>query len=268
LTVVDPTLAGSAVLTPSVDTSIFSAGSTKPQGTASMIAGRRQNGIIDRALLRFDLSTVPPHSVIQSAQLQLTVTRVPRSPANSDFSLYRLLRPWDVSANWTFSTTGSPWAGPGASAGNDFLATPTATRFITGGGPYDFGPVSLLTADVQLWANDPAANHGWLLKSENESAGGTARHFGSSETPQAPRLVIDYGAPAPSPVLINPSVAGNIFTFQFTAAPGWIYRVEAQTDPGGSWTTITNAEAGAATSPVLISVPRAASRQFYRVLVE
>src|SRR5688572_1196056 len=267
LTVIDPTVAGSVALAPSVDTSIYSAGS-KPQGTASLIAGRRRNGITDRALLRFNLNEIPSQTVIQSARLQLTVTRIPQSPANSDFSLHRMLRSWNVDANWSLATAGSPWANFGGSSGTDFVSSPTATRLIAGGGPYDFGPTSQLTADVQLWLNDPGANHGWLLKSESETTSGTARHFGSSESAEAPRLVFDYATPAPRPVLTNPGLAGGTFTFQFNGAPGWIYRVESQTGLNGAWSTVTNAEAGAATSPVVITIRQEQPGRFYRVLAE
>lgn len=267
LTVLDPTLSQSVALTPSTDTTISSAGAN-PQGTASVLAGRRRNGIVDRGLLRFSLTTIPSNAVVQSVRLQLTVTRVPRSPANSDFSLYRMLRSWGIDASWTAATGGSPWASPGAGSGSDFAATASARRLVTGGGPYDFGPSQELTADILPWINDPLSNHGWLLKSENETSSGTARHFGSSESPQAPRLLLDYSTPAPRPVLANARLAGGAFTFQFTAAPGWIYRVESQTGLGGSWSTVTNAEAGAATSPIVVTAPQQSPGRFYRVLAE
>lgn len=267
LTVIDPTLAGSVALTPSTDTTI-SSGGANPQGTASVLAGRRRNGILDRGLLRFNLSTIPSNAVVQSVRLQLTVTRVPRSPANSDFSLYRMLRPWGTDANWTAATAGSPWGSPGAGSGSDFAATASARRLVMGGGPYDFGPSPEVTADILAWINDPLSNHGWLLKSENETSSGTARHFGSSESPQAPRLLFDYSTPAPRPVLTNPRLTGGVFTFQFNGAPGWIYRVESQTALNGAWNTVTNAEAGAATSPVVITIPQEQPGRFYRVLAE
>jgi hypothetical protein len=267
LIVFDPTLQASLALAPSVDTSIFSF-LGKPQGTASVIAGRRGNGVIDRALLRFDLPPIPPNPVIHSARLQLTVTRVPRSPANSDFSLHRMLRSWAADASWTSATAGSLWASPGIGSGSDFAATASATRFVSGGGPYDFGPSPELTADILSWISDPPSNHGWLLKSENESSPQTARHFGSSESPQAPRLLLDYSTPAPRPVLTNPQLVGGALTFQFTGAPGWIYRVESQTGLSGAWNTVTNAEAGAATNPIVITVPHQPAGRFYRVLAE
>jgi hypothetical protein len=267
LTVSDPTLPQSVSLTPTLDTSI-SSGGANPQGTASVLAGRRRNGVTDRGLLRFNLTTIPSNAVVQSARVQLTVTRVPRSPANSDFSLYRMLRPWGIDASWTAATGGSPWASPGASSGSDFAATASARRLVTGGGPYDFGPSPELTADILAWINDPLSNHGWLLKSENETSSGTARHFGSSESPQPPRLLLGYSTPAPRPVLTNPRLAGGAFTFQFDGTPGWIYRVESQTGLNGAWNTVTNAEAGAATSPVVITAPLQLPGRFYRVLAE
>jgi hypothetical protein len=267
LTVIDPTLPATLALTPAGDTSIFSSGSN-PQGISSILAGTRNNGVRDRGLLRFEIDSLPPGAVIHSARLQLTVTRVPRSPVNSDFSLHRLLRFWGPDASWNFRTSGMSWSVPGAASPTDYSAVRSATRFIMGGGTYEFGPAAQLTADVIDWINNPESSYGWILKTENEAAFSTARHFGSAESAQPPRLLIDYSTPAPQPHLTNLSLQNGNFTFRFNGTAGWIYRVESRPALSGAWTTITNAPAGAATNAIVITVPYAPPHRFYRVLAE
>jgi hypothetical protein len=267
LTVIDPTGVKNLTLGPALDTSIYSA-SGNPQGAATILAGTRGNGIVDRGLLRFDLTSVPSAAVISSAKLRLIVVRIPRSPANSDFSLHRMLKPWGPDATWSTATAGVPWAAPGGTNGIDFASVRSATRFVTGGGIYDFGPSSRFIAEVSDWVSNPAVNYGWLLKTESEGVLRTARHFGASESTQPPQLFLEYSTPASRPYLTDLSLGGGNFSFRFAGTAGWIYRVETQTALGGTWTTVTNAPAGAATAPILITVPYLSANHFYRVVAE
>jgi hypothetical protein len=266
LQVTDPR-SGTLALRPIMDISFYSSG-VNPQGAGTILVGTRNNGIVDRGLLKFDLSSIPPSTRIQSARVQLTVVKLPRAPSNSSFSLYRMLTPWDASATWFNPTAGTLWAGPGTLAGADYSASSSSTSFITGGGQYDFGPTANLLNDVQNWLTNAASNNGWLIKSESEDLGRSARHFGSSESTSPPQLLIDYLVPAPSPTLTNIRIQSQTnFTFQLNGAPGWIYTVESRDNVDhGPWTTITNAPAGPATNPILISLPLTPPQGFYRVL--
>jgi hypothetical protein len=267
LIVIDPRARKQLALTPAVDTSIFSSGGN-PMGAGSILAGTRSNGIRDRGLMRFNLASISAGAVIESAWLRLTVTRVPQSPANSDFSLHRMLKAWGTDATWNNATAGVPWVAPGAASGVDFAGVKSATRFVAGGGAYDFGPSAQLISDISSWINDPAANYGWLLKTDSESVLRTARHFGSSESTQRPQLSLEYSTPAPRPHLTDISLAGGNFAFRFAGTAGWFYRVQTQADFAGPWTTVTNVAAGAATTPIEISVPQTDGNHFYRVIAE
>ena len=117
INVIDPR-PKTVILTPSMDTSIYSGG-TKPQGNSTILSGRRGNGVIDRALLRFDFSAIPTNAVVQSAQLELTVVRAPGfDPVY--FQLHRLLTTWDTNASWQQSAAGRQWSAPGGAVGVDY----------------------------------------------------------------------------------------------------------------------------------------------------
>jgi hypothetical protein len=265
LSIIDPT-GSNFFLTflPVLDTSIFSAG-VNPRGVVSILAGTRDNGIRDRGLLRFDLSSLPRSALIESARLRLTVTGVPRTPPQAMFHLHRMLKPWAADANWANATAGVPWAAPGAHAGTDYSTSTSATCLVGFGGAYDFGPSAQFAADIQTWLADPATNHGWILKTENELLAQSARHFGSSESTQPPQLVLKLFARAR---LIDARMQGGNFKFAFDAVDGWFHRVESSESlENNPWTTVTNLPAGPART-ISISVPITPTSRFYRVISE
>lgn len=264
LTIIDPTATNFFTFLPVLDTSIYSGG-INPQGALSILAGTRNNGTRDRGLLRFDLRSLPPAALIESAYLRLIVTRVPPTPPQSQFDLHRMLRPWGADATWANATAGVPWTAPGGQAGTDYSMSTSATRLVTFGGPYDFGPSAQLAADVQTWLANPGTNYGWMLKAGNELLARTARHFGSSESTQPPQLFLKLSGRAR---LINANIQGNTFNFSFDALDGWFHRVECRDNlESGAWTTITNVPAGPP-RPIHISTPLSPARRFYRVLSE
>jgi len=264
LQVIDPR-SGTLTLTPAIDTSFFSSG-INPQGT-TILVGTRNSGVVDRGLLRFDVSSIPPGAVLQSVRLRLNVVKIPRLPANSNFSLYRMLTSWDASASWANATATIAWAGLGTLSGVDYVAAASGTQFIGDVGFYEFEPTANLLADVQAWQTNTTSNNGWLLKCESEGIGRSARHFGSSESASPPQLIIDYSVPAPPPTLAQ--LQSTNLIFQVSGAPGWLYAVERRDNiDHGPWIEITNAPAGAATNPILFSLPLSPPQGFYRVSVK
>lgn len=78
------------------DTSLLEvAPSNNHGGFFGMNAGTTQNFKRTRAIFRFDLSSLPTNTVVQSAVVELAVTRQPDEPSPSiTFGLHRMLRPW------------------------------------------------------------------------------------------------------------------------------------------------------------------------------
>ncbi len=75
-----PGSCGAALLTliPSADTSLMEVAPTNNNGAQQwLLSGTTQNTPNTRALMRFDLSALPAHSIIRSARLILAVTRQP-----------------------------------------------------------------------------------------------------------------------------------------------------------------------------------------------
>jgi hypothetical protein len=266
--------AASITLNPAQDTFIaeyISFPDSNGTGT-EMIVGTQGSNVgfaKNRGLIQFDLSSIPPGAAINSVTLRLTVTtRVPQTPVSSNFNLHRLTRPWDeLESTWFLRLDANEnWGTPGGQAGADFTETSSARVQVSGLGDYAFESTPELVADVNAWLADPGANHGWLVKTEDESIGFTARHFASREgSTGAPVLEVQFEAPEP-PRISLAAITGNQFCLHFTALQGKSYIVERRDlVDSGEWTAITNLPPADVTGEMVICDPLGMATAFYRV---
>jgi hypothetical protein len=141
-----------------------------------------------RALVRFDLSSIPQGLSIDSAELQLYTTQVPSA-----------LRTYDVhrlTAGWTES--GVTWNSNGTNnwdtSGGDFAATPTNSTQL--GLDLNVWVAWNITEDVRGWYNGTYPNYGTLLKDQSENSSVNYEiWFASKEYATAayrPRLVVRF----------------------------------------------------------------------------
>ncbi|HZZ71614.1 MAG TPA: DNRLRE domain-containing protein [Pirellulales bacterium] len=218
---------------PAADNTIYSEDDNSAGQTATLFVGGDSiapTADARRAMLEFDLSSIPAGSTITAASLTLNVTTVGGNDQTTrDISLYKLTAAW---GEGTSHNTGG--GGPGSGGGNgfnptqggstwnygfyntnlwttpggDFVSTPSATAAIagaTGAVTFPF-PVTWtstdLIADVQSWIDAPGSNFGWLLKSASETSPKSTRQFDSREATESgavlPTLSISY-TPAPEP---------------------------------------------------------------------
>ena len=210
-------------LQPVADTTLIQLASGNNLGGAAYFnAGTSGNGgYLNRALIRYDLSSIPAGSVITSVSLTFDVIRQAQSGSqNSYFSLRRVFQSWGEGvqiaedgnqlgqgapaapgeATWDSRFAGSAaWSQPGGAPGVDYSGTPSSTALSapTGEQMY-FGPTPALMADVQTWVGQPGLNFGWMLMTESEGTERTARMFASRESGFGPTLEIEF-SPVPEP---------------------------------------------------------------------
>src|ERR1051326_3079342 len=195
-------------LEPSGNTSLFQGSQfNNLGGVTNLISGTTGVGL-SRALLKFNVAgSIPSNATITSAKLILRVVKLPTGGVDSNFDLHRLVVDWgEGEKNGPIGSQASvgeatwddrfcaqaPWTAPGATDPGDFLTQVSGTTFIAGFGSYDF---TNLTGDVQFWLNNPAGNFGWILISQSEALGQTAKRFGSKEDAdpaERPNLVVEY----------------------------------------------------------------------------
>jgi hypothetical protein len=180
-----------------------------------MFTGRTDGGAIRRALLAFDLSSIPAGAVVTDVTLRLVCTKT-TAPAEVN-TLHRVLADWgeanssggfsggaggvaapgDVTWIWRFfGDASSVWGNPGG----DYSPSVSGSATVGNPGSYTFTGAGLL-GDVQGWLGSPSGNFGWLVKG-NESVFHTAKRFGTREYPSAsgrPLLTVTYNIPAPGP---------------------------------------------------------------------
>jgi hypothetical protein len=210
--------ADEAVLSPAADGTLFepiTPGVQTSSGAGqTLYCGKTNSAKRRRALVRFDLSSIPPGSTITSVSLQMVLDRAVGGARN--VGLYVCSRPWGEGTSDSGDAGGrgaTPTAGdvtwihsvfPGTmwtAAGGDFVSTVHATASADATGQtVTWASTPQLVADVQAWLDGTSANNGWLLHHVDESPSRTAKQFCSRENATVanrPRLVVDYTPPGP-----------------------------------------------------------------------
>ena len=230
-------------ITPDLDNTLYDdATGSASNALGPLFIGRVAGGTgaARRMLVRFDVTgNVPAGAVVIGAELEFTITNsIAGTPAIID--AHRVL------ANWGEGTSGVGYGG-GAGGGGGFGAPSTTgdatwihsffsgTTWTTPGG--DFAPIEsfkmvmppngVMTApalpglvlDVQDMLDNPAANYGWLFKTD-ETAGVSARRFNSREaTSNTPVLRVTYLQPSQTgKVGLGCPTPGGNFDVEFVGA--------------------------------------------------
>jgi hypothetical protein len=216
----------------SQDTSIFANNVNNSDGGGpGLFAGDNGTGSPRRALLEFNLSSIPAGSIITNVQLTLTLGQV-GGATTATIGLFDVTQSWgegtaesgasgiggtgqgamastgDATWDAAFYSSTSPtlWTSPGG----DHAATASASLFLgtnTLSTAFTWGSTAQMVADVQGWVNNSSTNDGWELINADESDPNTLygfysrewdnAHFGGSST-QVPALQVTY-TPAPEP---------------------------------------------------------------------
>ncbi len=199
-TTVTLTVTGSAVaLTPVADTHIDISGNTNNFGASTSLIVKKDGGGIgnNRALLRFDLSSIPSNATITGATLKLNATS---NSAAFNINVYELTQAWDEgagnassdAASWNDRLDGVTWT----SSGGTFNSAIVATLNTSSTGIHSWNIASL----VQAWANASKANNGLILGSPD--LGNKTVVYDSKEGGTPPVLEITYTVPQGAPTVV------------------------------------------------------------------
>lgn len=215
------------VLFPQADTMIRDSDLPPGGGSSSSVAvGTTRDNRHARALLKFDVPTLPPGSTLTNAYAVITVSQVPGSGLPGQFSLHRMLQPWDeLEATWE-STGFSAWGGAGGLEDTDYAGLSSATTILDRTGRYEFRDTNIFN-DAELWMTNADANMGWMVLCDEETLW-TAKRFITREAnyPESePQLVLEYSAPMHLE-LTHLRVEGNQIAFDFIADAGRDYFIE------------------------------------------
>ncbi len=137
-----------------------------------------------------DPSQVPVGAQIIDAFLTYTVGAASGGPEGDDGLAYEVLIPWVESVSWN-----SFGGDPGASPGDEYDPTPVATLSATPAGTFSAD----ISAIVQAWADDPASNHGLIVRPIPSGTNGVDLRSSeyTGDAAQRPKLTVTY-MPGPS----------------------------------------------------------------------
>lgn len=223
-----PCGAETVTLPAAADSTIYENFSDSGNGTGEWIFTSVTNtGAIRRALIRFDLSGIPPGSQIESATLKMKVSR--GQGASPNVGLHRIGESWTEGGTNSEGQEGAPdLASPGdvtwefrsfntlswTTLGGSFTAAPSATLIVPNTNVvHTWNSTAAMVADVQAWVDTPAANFGWLLKPEVET-GRRSRRWNSRSNPDTPpQLTVVYAEP---PLFANGFESGDTSGWSLT----------------------------------------------------
>lgn len=220
------------------DTTIFQNNVNNSSGGGpGLFAGTNGATSPRRALISFDLSSIPANATITDVQLTLTVGQIAGSGGSGGVStrtigLFAITSPWGEGTIQSGSTSiGGTGQGAGANPGDatwnsaafqqinrdwhtpggDFNSTASASLTLANASPglsFTWLSTPQLVANVQGWLNNSSTNFGWELINADESTATTFDAFYSREAlsvpgvtaSQLPSLQITYTvAAAPEP---------------------------------------------------------------------
>jgi hypothetical protein len=178
--------------------------------------------------MQFNLSTIPPGSLIQNATLSL-FANTQQNNGNIAFGpMYGSNNACDlltITSPWTLATVN--WNNQPSVTNTNAIALPTST-----GNYQDYVGINV-TPVIQNWINNPQNNYGWMMKIQT-AAYYNSMIFASSnfaDSSKHPALVICY-----SPVGINEVVQQNAYSLFPNPAKN-IISVKSSLEKG-EWITI------------------------------
>jgi disaggregatase-related protein/TGF-beta propeptide len=145
-----------------------------------------------KALVRFDLSSIPAGAQVTSATLELYNYALEGAANGGVLSVYPVGRAWvEAEATWNRASAASAWTAPGMQAGTDYRTSPVASITVdTSTGVWRSFDV---TAIVQGWLAGTLQNFGFVVRSPDRGVKPLFYSSGFTANPALrPRLTVVY----------------------------------------------------------------------------
>jgi hypothetical protein len=186
-------------LNPSSDTFIdANSPTTNFDGNTNIDVGEYNAGSERRrTLIKFDLSSIPAASVVNSATLRLYNTGTDLTDNSRTFDVYRVRRAWIAGqATWNVYTTGNSWTTAGCGdTTNDREGTALGSISCVNPPSAGYQTTTLTASSIQEMLNGGTfTNNGFVLIMQTEN--NDLQRFNAVETASnMPELIIDYTPP-------------------------------------------------------------------------
>jgi uncharacterized repeat protein (TIGR01451 family) len=169
-------------LTTTGDTWLQESAPTTNQGADTTLRVKPDSSVKFRTLVQFDLSSIPPGTLVKCAALLLYENN---TSADQTIHIHQTNASWlESQATWNNRTAANPWA----TAGGDYNASPTASFLPDATGLR----IVEITSLAQFWVDNPGANFGLLLRSTTLSDNADVQFKSLEDGTDPPRLVVNY----------------------------------------------------------------------------
>jgi hypothetical protein len=226
-------------------------------GDTTMLVGTSSNVGTLRSLVQFDLGTIPPDAIIDSAELELWYYTCSRSSGCADMvvSVHRLTSEWDEQT--------ASWSGMGSASDPAEYAT-QAVGGLTETGRWVSWDVTDL---VKEWHSGEQADHGLALHGD-DGPGENYKVFSTKEMDSelAPRLSVEWhgsvvtatGTPTGTPTTTptGTPTATSTPTDKPTVTPTPSPTSEATSTPTATQTDVPTVEPSATATPTVTVAPQ------------
>jgi ferric-dicitrate binding protein FerR (iron transport regulator) len=174
------------------DTQISGAEPARAFGSADYVEsdGDEVDGKKIHALLKWDLSELPPGAVVRSAVITLNIVN---ESLGTGYSFFEMKRSWsETEATWRQAAAGQPWRAAGARSPAD-----RGSELLGAVAPRKKGEVPMLLtpageAAIQSWIRTPASNHGFIIVNDTNVDGFKFSSRESMPPERRPKLTITY----------------------------------------------------------------------------
>lgn len=185
-------------LIPSADVYIKESTPTANLEADTLWLGERndQVGSTQRILIKWDLSSIPSGSTIDSASLKLYII-VDRSNNARTARLRYLKRDWvEDEATWNVYSTGNSWGTAGAANTSDIDSTDNGTASYTASETTDAYKTYTIDSNgvttIQNWLDGSLSNYGWRIAMDTELDDAYRHESRTHVNGNDPQLVVDY----------------------------------------------------------------------------
>jgi hypothetical protein len=239
---IDPTVTIQPDGTAGKDTFIHSGMPTADNSNSQYLYIGKDSGGVNRALIQFDLSTIPNGAYVTNASIELW--HYSENNSNTlNISIYEITQPWVESVNWNTRPSYNP---------SPISTTPVSSPT---GNKYNFD----ITPLAREWVLGNKSNNGVIFIADETTI--TYKVFASSDYGTAslrPKINVTYDLPPTAPTVTSPNggetwnaqhtITWNPSTDAETAQGSLRYQIQLSTNNGQTWKDIVPLTPPGATS--------------------
>jgi hypothetical protein len=170
-------------------------------GKSSFMEVTKWSSQRSHAVVRFDVSAIPPGALVKSAMLRLYLESVSVQPPGSGVFVHEVTNDWDEGKSIGVYADGASWNRRDwlvdwNDAGGDYVNSSISFTSLGAGGTQHYLDI---TPAMQGWVDGTQPNYGVLLTASGGVRAAEFRTGDTSGSPRKPRLLVSYACECGTP---------------------------------------------------------------------